>query len=124
MVLDRNRRSTEEWERFVGSEIRATRIAANLDQAALSELAGVSLGALKNLETGKGSSLKTLIRVVRALDRPEWLESLAPPITVSPIDMLSRRRSREHPRQRVSRHGSTARERFREGGWRIDPSTS
>jgi hypothetical protein len=40
---------------------------------------------------------------VRALGRVEWLESLAPPITISPLDMLSSRRPATRPRQRVSR---------------------
>ena len=77
----------------LGSQVRATRLVANLDQRSLAAQADVSLGALKSLEGGKGSSLKTLIRVVRALERSDWLEALAPPITISPLRMLAAKRA-------------------------------
>ncbi len=109
MALEGVRRSTDEWEAVVGAEVRAARIAADLDQSELARKADLSLGAIKNLESGKGSSLKTLVRVVRALGRTEWLESLTPPITVSPVAMLGSRGSATRPRQRVSRRRPTAR---------------
>jgi transcriptional regulator with XRE-family HTH domain len=108
MPVDRVKRNTGEWEAVIGAEIRAERIAANLKQAELATRADISLGALKGLEGGKGSTLKTLIRVTRALGRTDWLESLAPPITVSPLAMLSRR-STPLARQRVSRRRPSAR---------------
>ena len=103
MSVEGANRTVEEWEEELGAQVRATRIAANLDQAGLAALADVSLGALKNLEAGNGSSLKTVVRVVRALDRTRWLESLAPPITVSPLAMLTSKRAAGRPRQRVGR---------------------
>jgi transcriptional regulator with XRE-family HTH domain len=103
MLFDSTRRTTDEWEAVIGAEIRAGRIAANLDQAELAKRADISLGAVRNLEAGRGSSLKTLVRVVRALGRGDWLETLAPPITLSPLAMLSSRRTAGRPRQRVSR---------------------
>ena len=68
----------------------------------LAERADLSVGAIKNLEGGKGSSLSTLIRVLRVLDRTDWLESLAPPITVSPLQMLAAKRATAAPRRRAS----------------------
>jgi transcriptional regulator with XRE-family HTH domain len=103
MAVESGRRTTDEWEAVIGAEVRAARIAANVDQSELAKRADVSLGAVKNLEVGRGSSLKTLVRVVRALGRADWLDSLAPPITVSPLAMLSSRRPASLPRQRVSR---------------------
>ncbi len=108
MAVERVRRSTDEWEAVIGAEVRAARIAANLDQGELAKHADVSLGAVKNLEAGKGSTLKTLVRVVRALGRTEWLESLTPRITVSPVAMLSSKNPATHARQRVSRRRATA----------------
>lgn len=108
MAIERSRRTTDEWEALIGAEVRAARIAAHLDQMELAKRADVSLGAVKNLEGGKGSTLKTLVRVVRALGRTEWLESLAPPITVSPLAMLSSRHLPTLPRQRVSRRRASA----------------
>jgi transcriptional regulator with XRE-family HTH domain len=92
-------RTVEEWETVLGEQVRAARIASELDQEHLAALADISVGALSNLERGKGSSLKTLVAVVRALGRTEWLEALAPPVTVSPMQML--RAKRRSPRARV-----------------------
>jgi transcriptional regulator with XRE-family HTH domain len=99
MVVQSSHRTVEEWETLVGEQVRAMRIASDLDQARLAELADVSVGALSNLERGKGSSLKTVVAVVRALGRTDWLEALAPPVTVSPIQML--RAKQKSPRARV-----------------------
>lgn len=93
--------TTDEWEASVGEQFRTLRLARNLDQTQLAELAGISLGSVKGLEQGRGSTLKTIVRVARALDREDWLRSIAPRATVSPIDVL--RSSRTQPRRRVYR---------------------
>ena len=93
---------TEDWEGYLGEQFRAMRIRANLEQLELAERAGVSVGALKNLEGGKGSSVKTLIKVARALGRTDWLEALAPRVSVSPMRLL-KARAKAVPRQRVYR---------------------
>lgn len=93
---------TDDWESYLGEQFRAMRIRSNQEQTELAERAGVSVGALKNLEGGKGSSLKTLIKVARALGRTDWLEALAPKVTVSPMQML-KAQSKTTPRQRVYR---------------------
>lgn len=93
--------TTEDWEALVGEQVRTLRIAKGLDQAQLAELAGVSLGTVKGVEQGRGSTLRSLVRLTRALDREEWLRGLAPRPTVSPIDVL--RSSRTEPRRRVYR---------------------
>ena len=99
MQFQRSHRTVEEWETLIGEQVRAMRIASDLDQTRLAELADVSVGALSNMERGKGSSLKTVVAVVRALGRTDWLEALAPPVTVSPIQML--RAKQKSPRARV-----------------------
>ena len=78
----RPRRSSEEVEDAIGDQVRAVRIAAGHDQAGLAALAGVSLSALKNLEQGKGSTLRTLVPERTALFQNgdalrEWLGVLA-----------------------------------------------
>lgn len=108
MLLGQHNRTVHDWEVHVGEQVRAARIAADLDQATVADLADLSIGAVKNLEGGKGSSLKTLIRVLRVLDRTDWLDTLAPPITISPMRMLAAKRSAPGPRQRVSRRRPTA----------------
>ncbi|MET4782334.1 helix-turn-helix transcriptional regulator [Glaciihabitans sp. UYNi722] len=93
--------SGDDWEQRVGEQFRALRLRSGFDQAGLAEASGVSLGAVKNLEHGKGSTLKTLVKVARSLDRSEWLLEIAPPVTVSPIEIL--RSGRQRQRNRVYR---------------------
>jgi transcriptional regulator with XRE-family HTH domain len=99
-----------EWEALIGSQIRATRISRNLDQAALAASANVSIGALSSLERGKGSSLSTVVAVVRALGRTDWLEALTPPVSVSPLRMLRNKSqpvaARVRSRKSVTSHDS------------------
>jgi transcriptional regulator with XRE-family HTH domain len=102
MAVTDSKRTTEEWELALGAQVRALRIAEDLSQEDLAGRADISLGAVKNLEGGKGSTLRTVIRVVRVLDRTDWLEALAPPITISPLQVAAAR-AKAQPRRRVSR---------------------
>ena len=88
----------------MGLQIRALRLRRNVDQQALAEQAGVALSALKNVESGKGSTLKTLLKVLRALDRLDWIASLSPTISISPLQMLKQKA----PRQRASSRRTTS----------------
>ncbi len=107
MQVKRSHKTIEEWEALLGEQVRHARIAADFDQERLAALADVSVNALSNLERGKGSSLKTLLAVVRALGRTDWLEALAPPVTVSPLQML--RSKQKAPRTRVRARASRSR---------------
>jgi transcriptional regulator with XRE-family HTH domain len=90
--------SSDEWEQRIGDQFRALRLRRGLDQAEVAAASGVSLGAVKNLEQGRGSTLKTLVKVARTLDRADWLLEIAPPITVSPIEILRSGRGRQRSR--------------------------
>ncbi len=92
-------KQTEDWEADLGEQVRQLRLRANLDQQSLARRAGIGLSALKNLESGKGATLKTLIKTLRALDRAAWLETLAPNVSISPLQMLKT----QPVRQRASR---------------------
>ncbi|CAN5119958.1 hypothetical protein BH11ACT2_BH11ACT2_21100 [soil metagenome] len=94
-----------EWESRLGDQFRSLRVAARWEQRELADRAGVSVGAVRNLETGKGSTTKTIIRVARALDRADWLLALAPPISVSPLALL---RAKTPTPQRVYRSRTTS----------------
>ena len=84
--------STEESERALGQHIRGHRIAARLTQVELAERANVSLGTVKNLEQGVGSTISTLVKVLRALGRDDWLHTLAvPPKPFNPLDLREAR---------------------------------
>jgi len=100
--------STEEWEAQIGQDVRRLRHGARLTQADLATLANISLSAVRSLEGGNGSSLSTVVRVARALDRTEWLTSFAPPApTVSPMAALrAQQRRRDGGPVRVRRSAS------------------
>lgn len=91
--------TTEEMEAELGAKLQALRLNKNLDQQTLAERAGISVRALRNLENGQGSSVKTLVRVLRALGREGWLQTIAPVATINPL-MLTRS---AEPRQRASK---------------------
>ena len=93
-------RTIEEWESSLGEQMRALRLRANLDQISLAERAGMGLTAVKNLESGKGATLKTLIKVMRALDRADWLLTLAPQVSISPLQMLKAKPARQRASRR------------------------
>src|SRR3546814_2343760 len=67
--------TTEALQVRLGDQLRRLRLARDLDQLTLADKAGVSEKALRNLEAGRGSSLSTLLQVLRALDRLDWLET-------------------------------------------------
>lgn len=94
-----NTKTVDEWAFELGEQMRALRLRADLDQISLAGRAGVALTAIKNIESGKGATLKTLIKILRALDRADWLASLAPPVSISPMQMLKAK----PVRQRASR---------------------
>ena len=88
-----------EMEAALGDKLKALRLSRNLDQQTLAERAGVSVRALRSLESGQGSTLKTLVAVLRALGRQDWLNTIAPVATINPLAL-----TREaQPRQRASR---------------------
>ncbi|HUE07075.1 MAG TPA: helix-turn-helix transcriptional regulator [Acidimicrobiales bacterium] len=102
---------TEELEQRLGERLRALRIQRDLTQAELAEAANVSLGALKRLERGMGSTTTTLVRVLRALDQEPWLDALGPaPSRFNPLDVLearNRRAARSEDAPRVRRRRSS-----------------
>ena len=72
---------------FLGTSIRKVRIHPNLRQDEVAARAGISVHALQNLESGAGASVRTLVTVLRALGREEWLKTLAPTPTIDPLTL-------------------------------------
>lgn len=94
-----NAKTPEEMEVEFGRQLRDMRLRRNIDQRQLAEQAGVALNAVKNLENGRGATLSSLVKVLRSLGRADWLETLAPTVTISPMQMLKAKQ----PRQRASK---------------------
>ena len=85
---------TDDREAVLGRQLRSLRLRQDLDQRTLAERAGVALNVVKHLEAGNGSTLSSLIRVLRALGRADWLGSLAPAVSISPMQMLKSKPAR------------------------------
>jgi transcriptional regulator with XRE-family HTH domain len=83
--------STSETLAALGAQLRALRLRENIDQQELASRAGVALNAVKNLESGSGATVTSLVKVARALGRAEWLTMLAPPVSISPLRALDKR---------------------------------
>lgn len=90
-------------EAQLGTSLRRLRLDRNLEQATLAERAGISLRSLQRLELGHGSTTHTLINVLRALGREDWLKTIAPVPTINPLTMPRTAK----PRQRAARRRKT-----------------
>ena len=92
-------KTPEELEMTIGQQLRDLRLRQNIDQRQLADQAGVALNVVKNLEGGKGATVSSFIKILRALGRTEWLNSLSPEVSISPLQMLKAKPAR----QRASR---------------------
>jgi transcriptional regulator with XRE-family HTH domain len=88
-----------ELQTSLGVRLRRLRLSRNIDQRATAAKAGISEKALRNLESGHGSTVETLLRTLKALDSVRGIELIAPEPSIDPVAML--RTSK--PSQRVSR---------------------
>jgi len=91
--------SVSDLEKQLGASLRHLRLDRNLEQATLAGRAGISLRSLQRLELGQGSTTHTILSVLRALGREDWLKTIAPVATINPLTMprtaKPRRRARE-----------------------------
>jgi transcriptional regulator with XRE-family HTH domain len=90
--------TTDEMEATLGAGIKAVRLDQNIDQQGLAARAGISIGALKNLENGKGSTVRTLVSILKALNRGEWIATIAPAASINPLTLTEA----AAPRQRAT----------------------
>ncbi|PCI37092.1 MAG: XRE family transcriptional regulator [Elusimicrobia bacterium] len=97
-------------EMALGESIRSLRLQKNLDRKTLAAQAGISMGALRHLELGQGANLRTLIRIVRALNKQEWLLGIAPRVTVNPLHMMRSLEVRQRARSKRKKDGKKEKE--------------
>lgn len=89
MTTKKGNEAIDELETHLGRQVRRARRAAGHTQHALADLAGVSVGTIKNLEAGAGSTLTTLMRVTQALHRETWIDAFhRPDPDSSPFGLL------------------------------------
>lgn len=90
-----------ELQEFLGERLKRLRLSRNLGQRTTAEKAGISEKALRNLEGGRGSTVETLLRVLKAMDYLQGIDLLAPEASVNPLDLL--RQSKQPQRVRRPR---------------------
>ncbi|TFD93997.1 XRE family transcriptional regulator [Cryobacterium lactosi] len=106
MIPNKTNRTTDEWLRRIGAQLRSVRIDAGIEQEALARRASVSRGSLSALENGSGSSLRTLVKVARLLELDDWMDGIAEDSTVpSPLEQMAAQRRARRPRLRVAHGG-------------------
>src|SRR5262245_10568357 len=96
--------SNHEIQRLIGARLRAHRLRANLRIEDLARTAGLGTATIKKAERGEDVRLSTLIKLLRAFDRLESLETFLPEPAVSPI-ALSKMAGKPRQRARRSRDG-------------------
>lgn len=74
----------------LGENLRAQRLRQNLSQQEVARRSGISLKAVKNLESGAGATVLSLVSACRTLGKLDWIENIAPAIAVSPLEIAKR----------------------------------
>jgi transcriptional regulator with XRE-family HTH domain len=92
-----------ELQVLFGEQLQRLRLAQNLDQRTAAEKAGISEKSLRNLEAGRGSTVETMIRTLKALNSLDALQTIAPTPTVNPLYLLRNTKTR----RRASRPRAT-----------------
>src|ERR1700712_867085 len=84
----------------LGRRVAAQRIAAGLRQDDFAKRAGVARSTVQRIEGGESVQLSSLVKLLRALDRLQALDTVLEAELPSPLAELQRERSR---RKRVRR---------------------
>ena len=87
--------TVEELEGLVGAQIRQRRLQRNLTLDQVADQAGLARRTVQNLEHGHGSTIATLVKVLRVLDADDWLTTLTPPEPISPVALRDQRQRRQ-----------------------------
>lgn len=95
----------DELEALLGEQLRAERLRKNLSMEDVATLAGVSVNTVRNLETGSGGRVESLVRVARALGRISWFQSFGPAVKISPLQIAAGKRKRLRASRSVLKAG-------------------
>ena len=94
----------------LGLRISRYRLNKNMKQNALATEAGVSTPTIQRAESGSSIQLVKLIRIFRALNLIDNIESLIPALTTSPLQQLKMK-------GKVRQRASSAQEDNKESDW-------
>lgn len=85
--------SNSQIEQELGKRLKNHRVSRNLSQSDVATRSGLSRRTISAIENGEGSSLTTLIAILRALNALNTLESFLPDPGPSPMAMALLRES-------------------------------
>ncbi|MBK8801337.1 MAG: helix-turn-helix transcriptional regulator [Fibrobacteres bacterium] len=88
----------------LGESLKELRLKRNVDQRSLAAQAGISVNALKNIENGSGSNLRSFISLLLALGREDWLKTITPLPTINPLTLTRDAQQRQRARKKID-HG-------------------
>lgn len=94
------KRTISDWEKYIGTQLKQLRLRKNMTQEEVAQRAGISIPTLIRLESGLSTSLSTFVSVVQVLGEEKWLESLAPDVPISPIQLKTLKKTRERASKR------------------------
>jgi transcriptional regulator with XRE-family HTH domain len=72
----------------IGKRLKSHRLKKNITQLELANKTGLSRVSISKIERGKGSTLSSLIEILRMLDLLQNIEHLIPEIEISPIELI------------------------------------
>jgi transcriptional regulator with XRE-family HTH domain len=79
--------SNDEIQKELGRRLKRERLNRNITQARLAELVNISRRTLVAAEHGEGTTLETLIRILRGLGKLNQLDNFLPEPPLSPIQL-------------------------------------
>lgn len=81
--------SNPQIEQELGKRLKGRRLDLNLSQEQIATRSGLSRRTITAIENGEGSTLTTLIALLRALNALDTLENFLPDPGISPMAMTS-----------------------------------
>ena len=91
----------EECLKRLGEYIRDNRLGIDMTQRTLASRSGVSLKAVRNIESGANASLASYVAVCRTLGKTDWMAALQPP-SMTRADIERYLRGSDTKRKRAS----------------------
>ena len=89
-----------EKEIEIGRRIKKIRLKMNMTQDEVAERTGLTIPTISRLESGRGSSMSTFIKVADLLGEGNWIDSFAPEVSISPYSMKKYGKERERVRKK------------------------
>jgi transcriptional regulator with XRE-family HTH domain len=64
----------------LGHSLREARLADNISQQVAADRSGISLKAVRNIESGRNASTLSLMALCKTLRLTDWIANIAPPV--------------------------------------------